>query len=64
MGFVSLLVVAAVVVFFVIKGKKYAAEQKVLEEKKKAEAYLLNTDITSAYIQESESADTSFIPDF
>ena len=33
-------------------------------EKKKAEAYLLNTDITSAYIQESESADTSFIPDF
>ena len=33
-------------------------------EKKKAEAYLLNTDITSAYIQDAESADTAFIPEF
>ena len=35
-----------------------------LSEKKKAEAYLLNTDITSAYIQDAESADTAFIPEF
>ena len=33
-------------------------------EKRKAEDYLLNTKITSAYVQDESSAENFYIPDF